>query len=251
MNHRKIASLIFLCAFVSTTFGALKFNGSTSYMRIPYQSWLDFHNAGSPFTACMWIYYDGSMPDCAIISQFRNTPSNYSGWMIWTGGGASTSFKAYINTGIRAQYTLSGIGWHHIALVYDTTNYYLYDNGVFKVNSAGYSTPPNNASNDIIVGGYYNFGNDTGGTPTFLWDDQLDDPRIYNRALSANELLTIARSGVRKIVTAGRVGQWPLDEGKSGQPASGTVARDVSGFNNTATLVGGSTWKGSPVVSYE
>ncbi len=62
----------------------------------------------------------------------------------------------------------------------------------------------------------------------------LNDLRIYNRTLSAEEINRLYR-GV-EISNDDLVGHWKLDEG------SGTTASDSSGNNNNGTLVNGPVW---------
>ncbi|MFB0555735.1 MAG: LamG-like jellyroll fold domain-containing protein, partial [Phycisphaerae bacterium] len=62
-----------------------------------------------------------------------------------------------------------------------------------------------------------------------FYDGLLDDVRIYDRALSAAEILELASP-------PGPVGHWTLDEG------SGTTAYDSSGNGNDGTIVGNPTW---------
>jgi len=61
----------------------------------------------------------------------------------------------------------------------------------------------------------------------------LSDVRIYDRALSANEIKSLYQG---QKITAGLVGHWPLDEGK------GDTAYDHSGNENHGSLVNNPQW---------
>lgn len=60
-----------------------------------------------------------------------------------------------------------------------------------------------------------------------LFSGKVDDPRVYNRALSASEMSDLYDG---KDITDGLVGRWPFDEG------TGTTAKDASENQNHGTL---------------
>src|SRR5262249_15959514 len=63
--------------------------------------------------------------------------------------------------------------------------------GTFATASGSYSTAPNCSGNDLLTGGYFLNGNDTGGVPGFGNTSYLADLRIYrNRYISFQELLS-------------------------------------------------------------
>jgi hypothetical protein len=157
--------------------------GTTVYGRITATPKLDF-TTGTPFTASIWI--NGAVAGGsggAGFSQFDNSPSNFSGWMIWLAD--STSCRLYMNGGTRATGTHSGVGWNLISVTWDTVSALVYVNGELS-GSGAYSTAPA-ATSDLIVGGYYNSGDDDGG----LTDQGIRRPWgshfIWRRALSATE----------------------------------------------------------------
>lgn len=60
----------------------------------------------------------------------------------------------------------------------------------------------------------------------------MEDIRIYNRALSANEIQQIYNSKLRYGIIEGLVGYWTLDEVRDGTNGGGTKIWDRSGNNN-------------------
>ncbi len=121
--------------------------------------------------------------------------------------------------------------WYHLVGVVDrdagTIKFYL--NGVlvntstFTAGSATYEygTEPFR----IGVANPYN------GTWGHAANGVIDDVRIYNRAIDAEEIAKVY----------GLVGRWKLDE------TSGTTAADSSGLGNSGTLTNGPTWTTSGV----
>ena len=111
--------------------------------------------------------------------------------------------------------------WTHIVASWDGTTIRAYINGVVDQNTDLFSGPLTTDSNPLRIGMYYSSG--------FIFNGQIDGVKIYNRALSAEE--------VRYHYNQGKpVAQWDFDEGE------GTRAFDVSGNNNTGVLTNGPTW---------
>ncbi len=110
--------------------------------------------------------------------------------------------------------------WHHLVLAWD--------NGVFWGYQDGALIDSKNFSNSFIAN-TIRIGQHAGGGKINAFDGDVDEVKIYNRALSAEE--------VRYHYNQGKpVAQWDFDEGE------GTRAFDVSGNNNTGVLTNGPTW---------
>lgn len=105
--------------------------------------------------------------------------------------------------------------WVHVTGTYDGTTWKIYRNGVL----GGSTVDPIGA---ITVEGPWQIGGSQSCTSRFF-DGVIDDARIYNRALSDSEVLTLYSGGT---VTAGLVSHWKLDE------TSGTGVADSVGGNN-------------------
>ncbi|MBC8090373.1 MAG: LamG domain-containing protein, partial [Pseudonocardia sp.] len=114
--------------------------------------------------------------------------------------------------------------WTHLTGVYDegAKQTYLYVNGT-RVATASY-TSTWNAAGAFRVGGFR-----WAGSTQNPWDGGVDDVRVWNRAVSAPELRTLADA-------AALAGQWSLDE------ATGITTADASGNANTGTLGSGASW---------
>jgi hypothetical protein len=118
--------------------------------------------------------------------------------------------------------------WYHVAVTYDGTlapasRVHVYVNGVLDTTASETSASIPNYASSLTLG-------QLGGNPTSYFAGSLDDVRIYNRALSAAEVL-----GVYTPSPSPGVAYWKFDEG------SGTTAADSSGSGNTGT-VNGPTW---------
>jgi hypothetical protein len=76
--------------------------------------------------------------------------------------------------------------WEHLVGIWDGTNVRLYINGQQVVSNTG---PAGNIDN--FPGGDLRFGTGWNNPSVSAWDGALDDIRIYNRALSAQEVFAL------------------------------------------------------------
>ena len=164
--------------------------------------------------------------------------------------------------------TLSAGEWYHYVVTYDGSSTAndptLYVNGeVRPINEI--SAPTGTISSDS--GGDIAIASIPGGTLRWF-DGSLDDVRIYDRELTAEDIAELYRSweghldynadartpeyfdgndwqamGLVKPTTGGLVGHWKLDE------ASGNFA-DSSGYGNDGTDNGGVEYASGGVISY-
>jgi len=124
--------------------------------------------------------------------------------------------------------------WHHVVGTYDGAKLEIYVDGAWQntTNNSGSITSYDDTFG-LGVGDSYN---QTGG-----YNGQIDEVRIYNRALSESEIQTLYESGRAKLnssqtdrLTDGLVGMWALD----GAAAQGGRAPDGSGSGHTGTIYG-------------
>jgi len=74
--------------------------------------------------------------------------------------------------------------WHHVAGVYDGSKLYLYQDGVCTDSKSLHGSINRNWSR-VLIG-------ENGQTPDRFWNGFIDDMRIYNRALTAEEVGVLA-----------------------------------------------------------
>ncbi|KKQ06957.1 MAG: Carbohydrate-binding CenC domain protein [Candidatus Moranbacteria bacterium GW2011_GWE2_36_40] len=123
--------------------------------------------------------------------------------------------------------------WHHVDCVYDGANISIYFDGVSIA-----STPK---TGSVLAGATaLTIGNNVAGDRTF--DGKIDDVRVYNRALSANEIEQLYHQGIDTVAAPeasagnenGLVGYWSFD----GKTINGTTVTDLSGLGNNGTISG-------------
>ena len=199
--------------------GALQFDGDDDFIEVPYNASL---NITSAITVEAWVKpntgYGQTFP--RILQKDDGKPIK---WVLGAGSGAFDT-NLYINS-VQRQFTavstIPANQWTHIMTTYDGTTNKIYINGVLDIQDSSYPGTIDSATGSLYFG-------DTGGGAgggTRHYDGSVDEVRIYNRALSAEE--------IRYHYNRGKpVGHWKLDEG------SGSTTYDSTENNSDGTLYG-------------
>ena len=122
--------------------------------------------------------------------------------------------------------------WHHAVVTADGTNVNIYIDGKYE-NQGALSGDVDDDNVRTTIGSYSTLVNYFNGT--------IDEVKIYNRALSAEEILNNYNASKRKYITAvsdtGLVGYWNFDD----NDLNGTTLYDKSGYGNHGTNNGATT----------
>jgi hypothetical protein len=160
------------------------------------ESNFDFERTNA-FSGCAWINLDNPARQQAIISKMGNT-SPFTGWefttnnsgniILWLINDATTN---YIEVSAPV---LTANRWYHVCFTYTgsgtASGAKIFIDGSLPSVSTGSNTLSATILNDQPV----NSGRRSGGTRQA--DGLIDDVRIYNRALSADE--------IKRLYTMGR-----------------------------------------------
>jgi len=254
-NH---GSLVNMATSTSRAFGvvgqALRFDSADDYVSIVGHS--SFANITSSISIAYWVNVTGATEDfdAMVMRGYNGTSVPYymdlRANLPGTGSGThKLSWASYngSNVGVVSSVDFSEDDnknkWWHVTGTFDTTNgWKLYLDGVLDASSSDTTALPVN-STGITFGSFYNNGPIIRFAPI-----QLDDVRIYNRALTASEVLQLYALGGDKIaktqssssgtgINAGLVGHWTFD----GKDMLTGQARDMSGNGNHGSLVGMAT----------
>lgn len=121
--------------------------------------------------------------------------------------------------------------WYHVAGTYDGDSVRVYINGVQK---AATSLP-----DGMIAGLAYPIKigrlSDQGQSQTRYFSGLIDEVRIWDRALTATEILSRYNKHIDPALQTGLVGYWRFNDG------SGTTVTDLSTSGNNGTT-SGATW---------
>ncbi len=225
---------------------ALDFDGSDDYVNAGSGASLDDLTTG---TISAWIYprSSGEGANGYIVSKAANFTND--GWsfaipsskLFFEWDGATSDWERGSNN------TLTLNQWTHAVVTFNrdsaspsATNILIYENGVEVTYTAPLdgNTLDSDAASNLVI------GNDRIFNLARTFDGFIDETRIYNRILSADEIKRLYNiGGTLKInkpvysgsLTTGLVGYWSFD----GPDMSGTTAIDRSGQGNNGTLTNG------------
>jgi len=152
--------------------GALNLDGN-SWAEVHDNASFDF---GTNVSLEAWVYWQGDNDDDGIIGRYGSITAEQDCTLYAYNAG----IQFYVTTNA-VSYTSMTNGWRHIVGTYDGANKRLYVDGVQVNSSAETSTMPG-GSIPVEIGRY----NESAAT-TFT--QPIAQPRIYNRALTASEVL--------------------------------------------------------------
>ncbi len=247
---------------------SLKFDGLEDYVKVPSSTDFDF-NYTAGFSGFMWFKKDG---DCdsretnnneVFLSRFGASDADNTWWFGCFGIGDSDANKLIIDIEdlgaggyVEGVTAINDAQWHYAGWTYDsgagTLNLYL--DGSLENSTTTISSFYLSSSNPLCIG---NYNVDCGVTAdNYDYKGSLDDVRLYNRALSADEIKRLYQMGATTHIAKtlktnpglenGLVGHWTFD-GKdmysniadtSGQGNDGSLQLGVSGNISTTTAPG-------------
>ncbi len=229
---------------------ALSFDGVDDYVSVG--SAVGIQNDSSPFTFCAWVNPSNLSSAGAIVNN-GGTASSFNNKffaMLGINNFVPGSVEIYIG---KAQVWDAAVyapvavvrQWQYMCGTYDgsrtNAGFKIFYNGIQQSTTVGYnnwSTAGTNYQN-------WNIGATPGNSGLErIFNGSIDDIRIYNRALSASEILRLYNLTKPKIDTAntngtlsqGLVGYWTFNGGDINW-ATGS-ANDVSGQGNNGRMVG-------------
>ncbi|MEM7824702.1 MAG: LamG-like jellyroll fold domain-containing protein [Candidatus Aenigmatarchaeota archaeon] len=174
--------------WVAGKFGnALRFqNQMWHYVNIPDSDILDFGT--SDFSVSFWYKAELPYTQAAPVSK-KGSGWNDPGWVFITSPGSPTiSFCGNTNAAACAGWNFGDTNWHHVVGVRIGGSLYIYGDGIFR-SVISHPSYANSSSNNepLRIGyddGWYNSVNGI-----------IDEVRIYNRLLSADEIRMLYTKG--------------------------------------------------------
>jgi hypothetical protein len=217
--------------------GTIRFDGTDTYVNIPYNASLDIPTA---ITVEVWVKYasqgeiGGSGRTYSVIS-YKGYP-----WT-WLLEDQSGQFNFRISTtsdsdsNINSNYYHGVERWDHVVCTYNGTTQAIYVNGILQ-NSKSLTGTINTSATTIELGTY--------GTGDYSLNGWLANHRIYDRALTAAEIQQNYQAEQYRFegpvgpVTNGLLLYWDAGNLDS-YPGTGTIIYDLSGNGNNGTLING------------
>ena len=213
---------------------ALTFDGTDDYVQQSSALGLTAY----PFTLSAWIKTTTGTSTLAIISTFNDTTSSNIFKSIGIEDGKA---NLYISNASRfiADTPINDGKWHHVVGVFTSdTSKDIYVDGVKDRTTIGTSSVFNPTLDIFCV------GRACDSTPSSYFPGSVDETRVYNRALSASEILRLynntsgskANASKNTSLTNGLVGLWSFD----GNDVTDKVY-DRSSQGNHGGFLGGAT----------
>jgi hypothetical protein len=187
LNH---GALVSGATFTTGRVGeAFSFDGTTSYAQVAAPASLPLGSAAR--TVELWFRTPRDLT-VATDSSLVQYGSAANGSMFGLITSVNAPGKLYFyghNTALSGATTLVPDQWYHGAASYDGTTVRLYLNGVEEANG-------NLALNTVLDGNGLTIG---WRSPSSMWQGEIDEVRLYDRALSAPEIAAIYNAGTKGV----------------------------------------------------
>lgn len=168
------------------------FNGIDDYVNIPDPGTSSVFDLTYQGTLSLWIKLNAYGALKGFVGKYSSTAwLNTKFGIVERGDWAGVdTIQGVISDGVNYDTIISSplslSQWHHIVYTFDGSNLKLYKNGTIDKQQVQYHTP--SVDDDPIRIG-------TWGGSAGSMNGQIDDVRIYNRALSASEVSTLYNNG--------------------------------------------------------
>ncbi len=213
---------------------ALSFNGTSSCINLGTSATL--RPQDGTYTA--WVKLSSLPSDGNVGGDiFSNYSGNSKGMFLSILSSGYVQLRPHPSGTVNSAATISVGQWYHVVGTIEGTATKVYINGVLSNSSSGTYTPPDamNAS----IGCWVDIG-------VFYFPGLIDDVRVYNRALSAAEILNLYKQNETTInantnsrITDGLVGAWSFNGNNLNMASTTAEILDVSGNNNNGDNSGG------------
>ncbi len=208
---------------------ALEFDGEEGCVTIPDGPQFQM---GEEFTLEAWVRPEGPHEFSPVF--YKQDGEGGYGYALWadTVGGEP---EGEVNDGtypvprVEGKAELPADTWSHLAFTYDGAKMRLYVDG--ELVDSGAAEAPIESEGPLKIGCADDYGYD------HYFEGRIDEPRVYERALSAGELAADMENPI-ETPKSGPVAAYSFDEGEAGDE----TVEDVSGNKHTATIEGEAEW---------
>ena len=181
-------------SFIDGKYGkAGNFDGSGDYISVADNSSLKFGT--NDFSYAFWFnlksgYVVSANNQIQLFGKRKGGQGNYETQINFNQNGKISTYIATPQINLLSTTEISIENWHHIAIVKDNVNVYIYVNNLLE---GTISTTANvDSDNPLVFGGeteFYNSGGNGGNPESFT--GQIDEVMIFNRALTTEQVKAI------------------------------------------------------------
>ena len=211
---------------------ALSFDGNNDMVSVADHNRLDLTNK---FTIESWIK-PRTLSGWRMVIM-KEAPPNTLAYALYTSAGGGPIPSGWTTNGsVYGPNPINTGSWTHLATTYDSGTMRIYVNGTLAGTETGVPAAPATGGS-LRIGGNAIWGNET-------FDGLIDDVRIYDRALTAAEVVTDRDT---PVVPPAPPPTGPSPELKLDfDDGAGATAQDTSGNDLDGTLsASGATWSGA------
>lgn len=186
---------------------ALDFDGVNDHV-----DFNDEHDLLGSFTLESWVLQEQTVANGTIISKGNVNSGNKKGYFL-TLQNSFPSLTWYSSGGaekinIISPFAISNDRWYHIAAIFDGTTATLFIDGI-EVGDDSTSGSPGDFTEKCIIGASYD--SDTPTIPTNYFDGFIDEVRIWDVALTTNQMREMMNQEIEQNGTAVRGKVIPRD----------------------------------------
>jgi len=243
MHRRMISTVMGMvaagwCFFCGSVNGALVFDGKNDYVVVKR----DLTGGVPGITICAWIAAGSSSNIFSFDSALLH--SHNLGFYLIGHDGRESGYLTWNPDPLYNEWQFIGATWQgsveaphpgESGAGQGIGKMRLYLNGVRQQDELSFAGGPKGrlyGTPEMRIGKRFNQWRD-------FYKGKTEDVRVYNRALSSDEMMRVYQSGGYDGVTDGLILRWALNEKKKGGIAAGAdTIRDVSGKGNNGTPLG-------------
>jgi hypothetical protein len=181
-NHGTITNLASTGWVVGECGYALEFNATSDYLKVPYNPTL----AHTRYSWSIWVKSTETFTNRGLIGRWQNENGGEYSWAITWENTALYWYQRGLSGCSSGALNQNDGKWHHLAGTYEKTTTQFWFDGVAKgsiANNGNYTA----SFSSLVIGNYAL----SQGQPTD-WDGQWRSAAVWNRAITHNEVRTLA-----------------------------------------------------------
>ena len=197
------------------------FDGSNDSISISHD--LSHGFSGTTTTVSTWIKTAQTSRGFCLLKAYQGNSGGDTWYLAVNDSGGTNKISFYWRNNstsvVKQLFSTSDINddvWHHIVTVRSGENLYLYIDGVLEASESG-ATGTFAPTNPLYLGKW----DHPNHSADFWYNGELDDVRVWSRALGASEVTTLhTETIVTPSLTDGLIHKWSLDTDGSAEVGS-------------------------------